>query len=144
MAGVNPVGLLLGLVLIVVAACTTTEPGPTPSPDASRAEDDSFTLPSSGRVSPTGGPNSVSGVLTFDDIEGGCSYLEAADGTRFEVLYPIGWQLDQGAAELRGPAGERIAAGETVTVSGSLARGRSSICQVGPIFQATSVEIGGG
>ena len=83
----------------------------------------------------------VTGVLSFDDIEGGCSFLVADSGTRYEVLYPEGWTLDRRRAELRGP-GECVArAGDAVMVRGTVATDRSSICQVGPIFLATEVEL---
>jgi hypothetical protein len=83
----------------------------------------------------------VTGVLSFDDIEGGCAFIETQEGTKFQVLYPPGWQLDRAAAVLRGPSGEVVHAGDAVTVKGAVATDRSSICQVGPIFRATAVEI---
>lgn len=131
--------VLLGLALLWLAACTTGERG--------SAADDSFTLasPSDGTKSITPpATRSIRGVLTFDDIEGGCAYLESDDGTRFEVIYPAGWRLDRAAAILRGPADVVVRAGETVTVNGSIATDRSSICQVGPIFRAETVEISAG
>jgi hypothetical protein len=119
------------------------EPSSTREPSATDA--DEFTLPSGSgpnakSISP-GGPTALTGALTFDDIEGGCSYLQVADGTKFEVIYPEGWMLDRAGAVLRGPAGQLARAGAAVSVTGSLAGGRSSICQVGPIFEATAVEI---
>lgn len=130
----RPGALLVPAVLVVVAACTTAEPGRS-------AADDSFTLPSGTDKSfePPGG-RTVEGTLVFDDIEGGCSYVQAADGSKFEVIYPEGWTLDRAAAVLRGPDGVVVGAGATVRVTGSVATDRSSICQVGPIFQATTVE----
>jgi hypothetical protein len=83
----------------------------------------------------------VTGTLAFDDIEGGCSFLETEAGTRYEVIYPEGWILDRRRADLRGPNGESARAGDSVTVRGTVARDRSSICQVGPIFVANEVEI---
>jgi hypothetical protein len=83
----------------------------------------------------------VTGRLGFDDIEGGCSFLETVEGTRYEVVYPDGWSLDRMRAELRGPGGQLAHAGESVTVRGVVATDRSSICQIGPIFLATDVEI---
>jgi hypothetical protein len=83
----------------------------------------------------------VTGRLGFDDIEGGCSFLETGEGTRYEVAYPDGWTLDRMRAELRGPGGRLARAGESVTVRGVVATDRSSICQIGPIFMATEVEI---
>jgi len=83
----------------------------------------------------------VTGQLGFDDIEGGCSFLETGDGTRYEVAYPEGWTIDRMQAELRGPDGQVAHAGESVTVVGAVATYRSSICQIGPIFVATDVVI---
>ena len=108
--------------------------------------EDSFTLPprpgaSAGTKSFAPGETAVSGRLVFDDIEGGCSYLEAPDGARYEVIYPDGWTVDRASAELRGPQGELARAGDPVWVRGAIAGDRTSICQVGRIFVATGVEI---
>ena len=127
---------LLWLALLSLAGCATRGGGDSPN--------DSFTLPSAADNQKSVAPptiRSIRGVLTFDSIEGGCAFLEATDGTRFEVLYPDGWRLDHAGAALRGPAGVVVRAGETVTVSGSIAVDRSSICQVGPIFRADTVEV---
>jgi hypothetical protein len=83
----------------------------------------------------------VTGRLSFDDIEGGCSFLETVEGTRYEVVYPDGWSLDRMRAELRGPGSQLAHAGESVTVRGAVATDRSSIYQIGPIFLVTDVEI---
>jgi hypothetical protein len=115
-------------------------------PDASG--DDEFILPSPSdprkswaakTLSPA--DTSVTGLLGFDDIEGGCSFLETGAGTRYEVTYPDGWTLDRMRAELRGPGGQLARAGDSVTVHGAVATDRSSICQIGPILVATDVEI---
>ena len=110
--------------------------------------DDEFTLPPPsdawGSWAAKSGPPAaltVTGTLTFDDIEGGCSFLATDSGTRYEVTYPDGWILDRRRADLRGPLGQWARAGDTVTVRGTVATDRSSICQVGPIFVATEVEI---
>ena len=133
----RPGALLVPAVLVVVAACTNADPG-------GSAADDSFTLPSGHDKSfEAPGGRTIEGALVFDDIEGGCSYVQAADGSKFEVIYPEGWALDRSAAVLRGPGGVVVAAGATVRVTGSVVTDRSSICQVGPIFQATSVEPAG-
>lgn len=134
------VALILGLAVVAVWGC-----GPGGDPDTSA--DDEFTLPAgSGLADKSMAPaaRSISGVLSFDDIEGGCAVLETAGGTKYEVIYPAGWVLDRAAATLRGPAGEVVRAGGELTVRGQVATGRSSTCQVGPIFQATSVEIPAG
>jgi hypothetical protein len=117
-----------------------------------RAADDSgqdeFTLPppsdpraawAAKQVAPA--ETTVTGVLAFDDIEGGCSFLATDGGRRYEVIYPEGWTLDRRRAELRGPDDCVARAGDPVTVRGTVATDRSSICQVGPIFLASAVEI---
>jgi hypothetical protein len=82
----------------------------------------------------------LTGRLGLAEVEGGCPYLEAADGTRYEVLYPPGWSVERTTATLRGPDGAVAAtAGQTVTVRGAEAVGMFSTCQIGPIFQATEV-----
>jgi len=110
--------------------------------------DDEFTLPAPtdpwdpwAAKSPARPEMTVTGRLGFDDIEGGCSFLETDEGTRYEVAYPDGWTLDRMRAELRGPGGQLARAGESVTVRGAIATDRSSICQIGPILVATDVEI---
>lgn len=82
----------------------------------------------------------LSGRLGITEVEGGCPYLEAADGTRYEVIYPNGWTLDRAAMQLRDPDAALVAAaGDNVTVRGELATDMVSTCQIGPIFQATEV-----
>lgn len=130
---VRYVATLLSVCAVLLTACSSGSRG-------SPSTGDEFTLPSDSKSIAPGG-RSVTGTLGFDDIEGGCAYIEAADGTRYEVIYPAGWTLDQGGAQLRGPDGQVANAGEPVTVRGSLATDRSSTCQIGPIFAATSVEI---
>jgi hypothetical protein len=83
----------------------------------------------------------VTGTLTFEDIEGGCAFLRAEDGRSYEVIYPDGWSLDRSSGTLIGPHGESALAGQTIRVRGAVAPDMSSICQVGPIFVATEVEI---
>jgi hypothetical protein len=140
----NVVAVLAPIALLVVAACTASDSGRSASDSGRSASDDSFTLPS-GRdksFAPSGG-RTVEGTLLFDDIEGGCSYLQLRDGSKLEIVYPEGWTLDRAAAVLRGPDGVVVDAGATLRVTGSVATDRSSICQVGPIFEATSVEPAG-
>ncbi len=124
-----------GLVVPLLLAGCAAGGGPT------EPLDDGAILPSPtkglGGSRPPG--REVKGRLGFDAIEGGCAYLEADDGTRYEVLYPDGWAIDLAAAALTGPGGRRYAAGDEVTVRGAIATDRSSICQLGPIFAASEV-----
>jgi hypothetical protein len=81
-----------------------------------------------------------SGTLGSDAIEGGCSYLQTADGRKLEVIYPDGWQVRRSPLELVGPDGRVVAsAGDEVTIRGTEARDMMSICQIGPIVRAVEV-----
>lgn len=85
----------------------------------------------------------VIGVLGADSIEGGCGYLQASNGTRFEVIYPEGWRLQLSPLQLTSPNGEIVArGGDEVTVRGAIATDMASICQIGPIFRAAEVVTG--
>jgi hypothetical protein len=92
--------------------------------------------------SKSGAAGTYTGVLGSDAIEGGCAYLQASDGGKYEVLYPDGWTLRKSPLELVAPDGRVMArAGDEVTVRGAEAD-MASICQIGPIIQATDVVIG--
>ena len=86
---------------------------------------------------------SVTGVLGFSAIEGGCAFIDDGAGTRYEVVYPEGWTLDRRRAELRAEDGRVVRVGGTLTIRGAIATDRVSICQIGPIFVATAVEPAG-
>ncbi len=95
------------------------------------------------KPSPGGAETIYSGVLGADSIEGGCSYLQTADGQRYELIPPDGWELDKGSAQLTGPDGAVFArAGDAITVKGHQAD-MVSICQIGPIIQAMEITRGG-
>ncbi len=106
---------------------------------------DEFTLPprfprSTSRGKDVGaGERTFSGVLGRGDIEGGCAFVEAADGSRYEVVFPEGWAIDRSSGELRGDDGRIARAGDAITIRGSVATDRSSICQIGPIIIASEV-----
>ncbi len=122
--------LALSLPAILISACTIARQPADPV-------DDHLVLPSS--VAGPGKPFTVTGTVGVESIEGGCAYLETVDGTRYEVIYPEGWEINRATGELTGPDGERVGPGDRVSVRGSVAVGRSSICQLGPIFQASVV-----
>lgn len=85
--------------------------------------------------------DTITGVLGADSVEGGCAYLESADGTRYEVIYPRGWRVTVSPLEVTDPDGHVVArGGDELTVRGAKTTEVASICQIGPIFQATSVE----
>ena len=108
----------------------TSEPSPTPSLDLASEQ------PSR---EPDGG-DELTGVLGADTIEGGCGYLQTPDGTRYQVIYPEGWDLTLSPLQLTSPAGDVVArGGDEVTVRGRVATDMASICQIGPIFRSTAV-----
>ena len=80
----------------------------------------------------------VTGIFGFEDIEGGCAYLQTDAKTRYEVLYPSGWKLD--GNQLRDPSGNVAAQpGDSITVRGGIATDMASTCQIGRIFRADEV-----
>jgi hypothetical protein len=84
----------------------------------------------------------LTGVLGADAVEGGCGYLEAPDGVRFEIIYPAGWDLQLSPLQLTSPAGDVVArGGDEVTVRGEETSEMASICQIGPIFRAREVVV---
>jgi hypothetical protein len=90
-----------------------------------------------------GAAATYTGVLASDAIEGGCAYVQAPEGRKYEVIYPDGWELRKSPLELVSPDGRVVArAGDEVTVRGAEAD-MVSVCQLGPIIQATEVVLAG-
>ena len=144
--------IVLSLTLVaVLAACASTGSGPTDSPDATDSASPEATpsmdptfreslFPTTPKPDPAGGGVELVGTLGADSIEGGCGYLEAADGTRYQVIYPSAWQLDLSPLQLVSPDGEVVArGGDVITVRGREASDMVSICQIGPMFRASQV-----
>ena len=74
-------------------------------------------------------------------LEGGCVWLDADDGNRYEVMWPEDMEADTNNIELM-ENGELVAeAGDQLTVQGQVTDEFASICQVGIMFQAESVSI---
>jgi hypothetical protein len=138
--------LVLG---VVMAGCSSGNGGPTggsggPSASTGGAspEAPSPTLELASPKSPAGGGNTYTGILRSDAIEGGCAYLLAADGQKYEIIPPDGWQLQKAPAAVVSPDGQVVAkAGDVITVHGNEAD-MMSICQIGPIIQATDIVPG--
>jgi hypothetical protein len=134
------VAVTVSFVVAALAACSTSDRG------RGSAADDSFVLPSAGDGASAGSKRpddlgTIRGTLSFDDIEGGCPFLEAPDGTKYEVIFPDGWTVDRATGRLHGPDGEDVAPGTRIEIEASVARDRSSICQVGPIVVARRVIV---
>jgi hypothetical protein len=118
-------------------ASAATSDEPTASEETSPTEEMTATEEASIEAEAT-----ITGVLTADDIEGGCVSLAAEDGTSYEVIWPNGWTIDPQTMELTEPSGEVLAtAGDRITVHGRVAPDMTSICQIGEIFEAVEVEI---
>ena len=134
------------MVVVVMNGCSGSGGAASPQGDSSSGAGASAS-PSlelaSQKPSVVGADTTYSGVLGADSIEGGCSYLQTADGKRYELIPPDGWQLDKGSAQLTGPDGAIVArAGDAITVKGHEAD-MVSICQIGPIIQAVEITAGG-
>ena len=141
--------LPIALVVLTLAGCgsSAASAAGTASNRASSSTDSS----PSDEPTPTVEPRATSsvieatvvGAIGFDDIEGGCTYVQTADGTRYEVIWPEGWSLDQ-ELNLTDASGTVIAGvGDDVTLGGRIAADLASICQIGPIFEAVEVTAGG-
>jgi hypothetical protein len=138
------------LVLTLLAACTAS-PGSSGSPGSEGSvtpQRPSDSAPSASlelaspqpSKAPAGGGRLYTGTLGSDAIEGGCTYLQTADGRRLEVIYPDGWTVQRAPLALVDPGGQVVArAGDEVTIRGDEARDMVSICQIGPIVRATEV-----
>ena len=122
--------------LLALAGCAASGDQTTPTPSIPLVT----ASPSRAAAGDVPHADELTGFLGTDSIEGGCTYLEANDGTRYEVIYPPGWTIDRSSATLRDPSGAVIAtAGDVVTVRGHEATDMASICMIGPMFQATEV-----
>lgn len=134
---------LILLPVVLLAACAPAGSGQSPATrdgtDGGRAS--GTLIPATVQPSPAAStPGVITGRLGADAVEGGCGYLEAEDGTRYEVVWPDGWQLSTSPLELRDPDGAVVArTSDELTVRGQEATDMASICQMGPIFQAVEV-----
>lgn len=82
----------------------------------------------------------VIGTLGGDaQLEGGCVWIETADG-RIEPTLPEGYEVTTDPIALVGPDGEPIAEeGDEVAVTGHPATNTMTTCQVGEVWQVTNV-----
>ncbi len=117
-------------------AVDPTEPPPS-------ATDEPTTQPSADPSEDASGTTLVGTFGGDPDLEGGCAWVEAADGSRYEVEYPAGYEVRFDPLELVGPDGEVMAGeGDQVRLTGAVDPDLMSFCQIGEIFVATSVEGG--
>lgn len=140
-----PLLTAVGLAVLLAGCAGAADPSPSPSPSeettiseppASASGPD--TTPDPSEAAGDGDP--LTGTLGFSDIEGGCPFLRTDDGTHYEVLYPEGWGVTRDPVALVSPEGEVVAEeGDEVTVRGRESTATVSICQIGPIFEASEV-----
>jgi len=143
--------LLIAIAILALTSCASagsserfaspTEESPVDrTPSASHTPSSSLQL---GSHQPSRAPaagDDLIGTLGADSVEGGCGYLQAEDGTRYQVLYPDGWRLQLSPLQLISPEGDVVArGGDRVTVRGSVASDIASICMIGPMFRASDV-----
>lgn len=137
--------LATAALLVVLGGCAAPDGGsPTPTLEPSSSDPASTASdgrsPSPGDPTPSASGDPLTGTLGFSDIEGGCPFLRTDDGTHYEVLYPEGWEVRRDPVGLVSPEGDVVAEeGDEVTVRGRESSGTVSICQIGPIFEATAV-----
>ena len=80
----------------------------------------------------------ITGAFGYDDVEGGCAFVQTDPKTRYEVVWPDGWTVD--GTQLRNPNGDVAAQpGDVMTLRGTPATDMASVCQIGPIFRASEV-----
>lgn len=130
--------------VVALAACggeaaeqTAPEPAPTasepgaaspPSPDGTGPDD----------TTPAGGTAFV-GTLEGDaQLEGGCLWL-AADGERYELRLPPGYEVDVQELAIVPPSGDVITTGTELRVVGETQDDMVTICQVGPVIDVSSL-----
>jgi hypothetical protein len=124
--------------LLLTACAEAAGPG-----GGDTADDDPADDPADQDVEGDSGPSQIIGKLGGDpELEGGCVWVETGD-ERYEVQWPEGWQADADSVQLRNPDGEVVASeGDELTVSGAMAHDVVTVCQVGPVFEATDVDTG--
>ena len=135
----HPLRVLPLMFAFAIVACSASSSGTTPSnapPSAPLVARPSVSLkPDSGAIGAD-----YSGILSMDEIEGGCTYLQADDGRKLQVIYPEGWELRKSPLALIAPDGSvHSKGGDRVSVNGSVANDIVTICQIGPVIRATEV-----
>lgn len=85
----------------------------------------------------------LTGTLGGDaQLEGGCAWLDDGE-TRWEVSYPEGYRISFDPVTLHGPEGPIAEEGAAITVAGARQDDAVTVCQVGPLWEATEVRVGG-
>ena len=129
------IAMLAAVLVTVLSACATDGGQPSPTEDPTDAPP--F------QTAPAGGERTITGTFGGDaQLEGGCAWIDQG-GTRWNVQYPAGYTLTLSPVRLTGPEGFRADPGETITVTGRELKDVMTTCQIGPVFEATTVTAGG-
>ena len=119
------------LVLTVAVALMTVA-----CADAGGGGEDPATDPA---PAPTAAGDVITGTFGGDaELEGGCAWIQQGDN-RWNVQYPPDYTLTFDPLRLTGPNGETAEDGDTLTVAGRERDDLMTTCQVGPVWEATSV-----
>ena len=130
---------IIMLLVVVLAACAgqSSDDPVMQSPPAAPATD-----APAGSEPPAVG-RTLTGTFGGDaQLEGGCAWIDDGE-TRWEVTYPQGYSVTFEPLTLTGPDGPVAEEGDTLTVAGEPQTDVVTICQVGPVWQATDVRAGG-
>ena len=106
----------------------TADPTPTPAPSDPAGGRDEF--------------RSWTGTLGGSEIEGGCVWLEADDGTRYELVAAPGGTVavDTANLSLLRADGTVFEGGAPITLDAALDPEAMSFCQIGPILMVRDVQ----
>ena len=126
---------IIVLLVVALAACAG-QPSDDPVMQSPSA-------PSATEAGSPGAGDTLTGTFGGDaQLEGGCAWID--DGqTRWEVTYPQGYSVSFDPLTLTGPDGPVAEEGDTLTVTGAPQADAVSICQIGPLWRATDVRVGG-
>lgn len=145
------VGLLAALALSACAGDTggsgelddQPSASATVAPTGSEVPGNSGADPSETTAAPD--PVTVSGVLGGSNLEGGCVWLDAEDGTRYELIGgpSASVAIDPANQVIADTTGTVIAeAGDAVEVTGTVDDGLATFCQVGENLVVDSISAG--
>ena len=128
------------MAMLVLLGCGPVAEQQPPEPAASESAEASPPASDGGANEQT-----ATGTLEGDaQLEGGCVWIEAAEGAIAPML-PDGYTTTSDPVAVLGPDGEVIAeGGDQVTITGTPATDISTTCQVGTVWRVSAIEAGEG
>lgn len=139
------VALLAALALSACAGDTGGSGVVEDQPSESSAVDPTGDEVEPGATTAAPDPVTVSGVLGGSNLEGGCVWLDADDGTRYELIGgpSASVAIDPANQVIADATGTVIAeAGDPIEVTGTVDDGLATFCQVGENLVVDSVSAG--